>query len=204
MESEQAEAAPVESLLSKPAVASTASSVSIPPAPVLPSYSEARDAVEANMRGLERAMLDRELLRAPELRVIANRYIDTIQDLLALDSAMEQGEVNKTSLRTAENLDIISRLCFRPLWQDDGSQLPATTYGWLLAVDDAARRWQYARRKWLLTECQLKLISIIPQITPVNSSRHKISGEGRVVSALLAPGFMLGDEILRKTEILAE
>lgn len=176
----------------------------IPATPVLPGYADAREAVEIYLRGLERAMLDRDVLRAPELRVVANRYIDTVHDLLALDSAMEQGEVNPASLHNAENLAIIARLCFQPLWQDDGSLLPEAIYAWLLTVDDAARRWQYARRKWLLSQCQLKMMQITPHISTLNPSRQTISGEGRMVASVTAPGFMLGDEILRKAQVIAE
>ena len=176
----------------------------VPGLPQLPTAGETRQIMEEHLLGLERAMLDREVLRAPDLRVMASRYLDHIQDVLDLDTAIEQGEVTPLSLRKSENLDIVARLVFRPLWVDDGAWLPPQIHAWIFAIDDAARRWQYIRRRWLADHCRLTLIPVVPSVTTLNSAWHTIIGEGQVVSAQLSPGFLLDDEVLRKATVRAE
>ncbi len=172
-----------------------------PRPPVLPSAPEARVTLEENLVGLERAAGDREMLTAPDLRALIARYLDTISAVLFLDDVMIRGEVTEEWLRGGDHLNGIIRLCYRPLWPLEGALLPASVQAWVLAVDDAARRWQFARRQWLAAECGLQLMPIVPGVTTINRSWQEVDGHGAVVQRILTPGFLLRDEVLCKARV---
>ena len=130
------------------------------------------------MSGLERAVMDREMLRTPELRAIAVRYLDLVQEALTLDAMMTSGEVCERWLRDMDHLHQVMRICFLPLWPLEGSLLPPAVQVWALTVDDAVRRWQYLQRLWLAEECGLALLPTVPNITTIDAAWQEITGEG--------------------------
>jgi hypothetical protein len=168
---------------------------------MMPAVSEARAVVEQCLIGLERAAQDRAILHAPDLRTVINNYIDAVQALLELDTAMHGGEVTDEWLRNAEHLDIVAHICYQPLWPMEGALLSPTIQAWGLAVDDAARRWQYARRFWLADTCGLALMPVVPGMSTTNPSWHEFTGSGTVVRRVNSPGFLLHGEVLRKARI---
>jgi len=170
----------------------------------MPTAADARAMVENCLLGLERAAQDREMLNAPDLRAVINRFLDTLQATLELDTAMEGGEITGEWVAEAANLDTVARLCFAPLWPDEAVLLPPAVQTWLLLVDDAARRWQFARRRWLADTCGLEMMPIVPAITTTNPVWHHIIGEAPVISDVLAPGFLLRGDVVRKARVLAE
>lgn len=168
----------------------------------MPSLPEARMVVEQCLVGLERAAQDRVILRAPDLRAVINGYLDTMQDVFALDTAMLDGTVTEEWLRNPAHLDAVARLCYLPLWPLEGALLPSTVQAWGLAVDDAARRWQYARRCWLADVYSLVLMPIVPGISTTNPAWHELTGTGAVVRETQSLGFLLHGAILRKARVL--
>ncbi len=169
--------------------------------PGMPSAQEARAALESNMTGLERAAQDRELLLAPDLRAIVTRFLDNLHDALTLDDLMTGQKVHEAWLRDPEHLLRVERACFTPLWPQEGALLPAATQAWVLAVDDAARRWQYARRHWVEERCGLVMMPVVPGVTTTNGAWHVMLTPGSVVTAVASPGFLLHGEVLRKAQV---
>jgi hypothetical protein len=174
-----------------------------PKAPTPPEAAEACAALEGALVGLERAAQDRAMLAAPELRTLLARLLETTQELLALDAAMAGGEVTDEWLRERRNLNRIIRACYYPLMPVTTALLPAPVQLWALAVDDAARRWQYARRVWLADACHLAMMPTIPGATPTNADWHDVEGYGGTIAEIVTPGFLLGDEVLRKARVRA-
>jgi len=196
------------------AVAPTPARVATPPAavltasrapksPTMPTAAETRKVVEECLLGLERAAQDREMLHAPDLRAIISTFLDNLQSLFMLDERINAGEVTEEWLRIHDNLSLVARVCFSPLWPTEGMLLPSSVQVWVLAVDDAARRWQYTHRRWFAETLKLRMIPIVPTVTTTNPAWHVIDGHGQVVNALIAPGFLLGDEVLRKARVRA-
>jgi len=174
-----------------------------PRPPVLPTAAEARATLEENLVGLERAAGDREMLTAPDLRALIARYLDTISAVLILDDVMQRGEITEEWLRGGDHLNGLIRLCFRPLWPLEGALLPPAVQAWVLIVDDAARRWQFARRQWLFSECGLQLMPIVPGVTTINRTWQEVEGHGAVVQRIITPGFLLHDDIQCKARVQA-
>jgi hypothetical protein len=174
-----------------------------PKTPIMPSAAEAVKAIEQSLVGLERATLDREMLRAPDLRVVAARFLDAVQELLTLEAAMAAGEVTEKWLRDACQLEHVAQLCFTPLLPVESALLPPAVQAWMLAVDDVARYWQYTRRCWLAEQCGLALMPTVPGITTTNPIWHEIDGPAPVISEVLRPGFLLHGDVLRKAVVLA-
>jgi len=175
-----------------------------PKAPGLPAPEEARKALDASLIGLERATQDREMLRAPDLRTLVTRYLDVVQDALALDAEMAAGTLTADALRVPEQLARVAQLCFLPLWPLEGALLPDGVQAWALAVDELVRRWQCVRRRWLADTVGLQLMPAISGVSTVNEAWHEVDGTGPTVSRVLAPGFLLGDEVLRKARVRAQ
>ncbi|HEX2951391.1 MAG TPA: zinc ribbon domain-containing protein [Armatimonadota bacterium] len=201
-------AAPVNAAKPSPVTTNHAAHPTITPRapknPIMPTAAEARAVVEKCLVGLERAAQDREMLRAPDLRAVVMQYLDIIQAVFDLDAAMERGEITEEWLQEDQkHLDAIADYCFSPLWPHEGALLPPTTQAWVLVVDDAARRWQYARRRWLEDTCKLTLMPTVPNVTTVNPAWHVIEGKGQVITAVRQPGFFLHGEVLRKAHVSA-
>lgn len=175
----------------------------MPKIPIMPTAAEARVLVERCLAGLERMAQDREILRAPDLRAIITRFLDAMQDVLECDNAMESGGITDDWLRDPAHLDTIARLCYVPLWPDEGALLPPAVQAWVLAVDDAARRWQYARRRWLADTYDFTVMPTVPAITTVNPAWHNIDGDGAVIVAIVHLGFLLHGEVVRKAYVTA-
>lgn len=175
-----------------------------PKHPSLPTAAEARAVVEQCLLGLERAAQDRTVLRAPDLRIVITRFLDVIQETLELDAAMERGDVTPAWLADEAHLAAVVRLCYTPLWPGEAALLPAAVQAWTLVVDDAARRWQYARRGWLVERCGLEMMPTVPGVTTVNPVWHEIIGTAPVISEVLSPGFLLGGAVQRRARVLAE
>ncbi len=169
--------------------------------PALPSAEEARKVMEECLIGLERAAQDRDMIQMPDLRSVVIAFIEVVQDLLAIDDFIAEGKLTPEWLHGKEPLDSVVRLCYRPLWPAEGTLLPPTVQAWVLAVDDVARRWQYARRLWLAEGCGLTMMPIIPGITPADHAQHEITGRGLIVTQVLTPGFLLGSDVLRKAKV---
>ena len=171
--------------------------------PLVPSLEDTRSVMEQCLVGLERVVMDREMLRTPDLRAIAMRYLDLLQEALMLDTAMTAGEVTASWLRDTEHLRQVARVCYLPLWLLEGTLLPPAVQVWALAVDDAARRWQYLRRVWFAEQCGLTLMPTVPCITTTNPGWQEIAGDGKVVLETLSPGFLLQGEVVRKARVRA-
>lgn len=174
-----------------------------PRVPALPTAAEAGAMLDECLVGLERAAQDRDMLRAPDLRTLLTRFIEAVHDVLALERHMAEGLLDVAWLRDPAHLDAVARLCYLALWPVEGALLPPAAQAWMLAVDDVARRWQYARRCWLAETCGLTLMPIVPDMTTVNPAWHTIDGTGATVVAVFHPGFLLGDDVLRKAHVRA-
>lgn len=174
-----------------------------PKHPVMPSAEESRAVLEQCLIGLDRAAQDRDMLCAPDLRAIVTHFLDTVQAALELDAAMKRQEVTEEWLRERSNLDKVARLCYTSLWPDEAALLPSAVQVWALAVDDAARRWQYARRAWLADTFGLTMMPTVPGITTTNPTWQDITGAGQIVSRVFSPGFLLKGEVLRKALVRA-
>ena len=172
-----------------------------PKLPAMPSVSEARRVLEECLHGLERAVQDREMLCAPELYTVAIRFLEAAQDVLALDDQMSRGEVTGEWLREKGQFHRVARLCYIPLWPLEGAFLPPAVQAWAMVVDDALRRWQYARRQWLTETCGLTMMAIVPDVTATNTAWHEIAGNGSVVHEVIAPGFTLNGEVICKARV---
>jgi hypothetical protein len=172
-----------------------------PKTPALPVLPQARLVLVEYLLGLERALEERESLRTPDLRLVVTCYLDSLHAALALDDRLERGEVTAPWLHAPAQLDQVVQAYFRPSWPAAGVLLPDTLQAWLLAADHAARQWQCARRHWLAERCGLTMMPIIPAVTTANPCWMEIDGEGAVVTRVLAPGFLLGGEVLRKARV---
>jgi hypothetical protein len=184
-----------------PAPAALRPAARAPKTPGMPTAAEARAALESNLTGLERAAQDRELLMAPDLRAIVTRFLDNLHDAMILDDLMTGQKVHEAWLRDPEHLGRVERACFAPLWPQEGALLPPATQAWVLAVDDAARRWQYARRRWCEERCGLVMMPVVPGVTTTNGAWHVMLTPGSVVTAVASPGFLLHGEVLRKAHV---
>ncbi len=172
-----------------------------PKSPPEPDLAETRTSIEHWLSGLERLLMERAMMPTPDLRAIAMRYIDRVQEAMQLDAEMEADGVTAMRLRESKPLALIARLCFQPLWTLDVVLLPTTLQRWALAADDALRQWQFLRRCWLAEQYGLTLMPTVPGITTTNALWHIIDGNGPVVLFVMEPGFLLHGEVLQKARV---
>ncbi|MHB9134619.1 MAG: hypothetical protein ACYDBB_26395 [Armatimonadota bacterium] len=175
-----------------------------PKTPSLPSADDARKVLGECLVGLERAAQDREMLRAPDLRAIVTRFLETMQEVFDLDDTLNSGTVTEDWLHMPEHFTRIVRLCYAPLWPHEGALLPAPVQAWVLAVDEAARRWQFARRLWLAESFEFVMMPVVATLTTTNPAWHEIDGDGPVVTAVLSHGFLLRGTVLRRARVKAQ
>lgn len=178
-----------------------------PKTPTMPSAAEARAVLEDCLIGLERAAQDRAMLLAPDLRAIVSRFLEALQAALALDDEWNAHGVPDASTWDAEQIARVAAACFAPLWPTEGAVLPVSVQVWVLAVDDTARRWQYARRQWLSDAAGFAMMPIIPGITTTNPIWHEIlppqspTDSLGVVTEVLQTGFLCRGQVVRKARV---
>jgi len=127
-------------------------------APVLPNVLTARQMLCECLTRAQQAMQHPSPPLSPEHQAIITRFLAVGQEILTLEAAMTRGEVNAAWLNDDEYRAQLVRCCYTPCWPLDGALLPPVTQGWMVAVDDAIRYWQFARRLWLNEVCGIRMI----------------------------------------------
>ncbi len=200
-------AKPIPAVLARPQLHPAPETMPVargPKAPIVPNAEQARKQVEEHLVGLERAGQDREMLRAPELRIIVNQMLDDVHDLLALDDEMNAEGITPALVRDLQRLSRLARCCYAPLLPSAVVHLPLYAQAWAFIVDDAVRRWQLVRRRQLADELGLQMMLVLPDVTRFDPQRHECDGDaeaGVVIDEVLEPGFTLNDRVLCKAFI---
>jgi len=193
--------APRPTLPSSSSLRPTAPPTRLKNMPEMPTAEAARKALEETLRGLERVAQDRELLLAPDLRALISRFLDIVHGALQWDDLLLAGTIDDTWLHDSVNLQQTESACFTAFWPKEGALLPRRIQAWVLAVDDMARRWQYARRCWLQEQRDLVMMPIVAGVTTTNPTWHDIEAPGAVVSQVITPGFLLHGDVLRRATV---
>lgn len=124
---------------------------------VLPNVVEARQALGECVEGIQQAMHNTESLPSPALLAVIAQFLDSSRQILALETSIANGEITPAWLREEDHLQCVVRLCCTPMWPAAAMLLPSVLQGWMLALNEAIHRWQFARRVWLSEICGLTL-----------------------------------------------
>jgi hypothetical protein len=142
------------------------------------------------------------MLNSPDLRAAIGRYLEHVQAILELEVRMDAGDVTPHWLAIEAHLAWVDAACYAPTWPPEAQLFPLVVQAWVLAVDDAVRHWQLARRQWLGEACGLQMMPVVAGHTPLHPTWHDVeAGRGAVVLAVVSPGFLLGGDVRRKARV---